>query len=130
MTSEFVQILQTGHFHWVCASNIGSDPGVVNLYDSLQRGRGVSDDIRKQIECLVGEGYLTKINAVKVQNQTNGFDCGVFAVAFATALACHIAPETVEFNIPKMREHLKDCFDDHSFTPFPTKSKTSTATKK
>lgn len=35
VTSEFVQILNTGNQHWVCTSSVGYLPGVVNLYESL-----------------------------------------------------------------------------------------------
>ena len=33
--SEFIQILHTGNYHWVCVSSIGCLPAMVNLYDSL-----------------------------------------------------------------------------------------------
>ena len=32
VTSEFIQILHTGHMHWVCVSSIGCTPGIVISY--------------------------------------------------------------------------------------------------
>ena len=58
MTSEFVQIVHTGHSQRGCVSNIGCDPGGVNLYDSLQIG--VSDSVKNK--------YLKKINLVDIQH--------------------------------------------------------------
>ncbi len=95
VTGEFVQILHTDSNHWVCTSNIGCLPGVVNFYDSLYHNI-ISNEVEEQVKCLVGADVFVGINVVPVQQQRNGFDCGVFAAAFATCLAHYTAPETVE----------------------------------
>ena len=68
--------------------------GIVNLYDSLFHNI-VSNEVEEQLKCLVGADVFVGINVVPVQQQRNGFDCGVFAAAFATCLVHYTAPETV-----------------------------------
>ena len=42
---------------------------------------------------------------IPVQQQKNGSDCGVFAIAFATCLVYGRNPCTITFDIPKMHLH-------------------------
>ena len=51
MQSEFIQILQSGNFHWLCVNNIGKKKADVNLYDSLYHS--VKIDVKKQIAFLL-----------------------------------------------------------------------------
>ena len=115
MTSDFIQILHTGHHHWVCVSSIGCEPGVVHLYDSLFSGV-IDNDVKEQVICLFGE---KDVKVVNVQQQTNMYDCGIFAIAFATCLACNILPETVHLDVALLRPHLKRCLKSGQMEPFP-----------
>eukprot|EP00794_Sanderia_malayensis_P002558 gene2558-2954_t len=116
---EFVQILHTGNSHWVCTSSIGCLPGMVSLYDSLY-SHVVSDEIEEQIKNLIGADIYQGINVVPVQQQENGYDCGVFAIAFATCLVNYIPPETVEFDVAQLRQHLFKCLKAGKMELFPT----------
>ena len=97
---DFVQILHTGGNHWVCASSIGCEKGVVNLYDSLFYDV-ILHDLQQQVENLVGEDFR-EINVVPIQQQSNGSDCGVFAIAFATNLVYTLDSNIPQFNILQM----------------------------
>ena len=55
-----------------------------------------------------------------VQQQEGGSDCGVLAIAIATALCYGEKPESVEITQIKTREHLKSAFEQHLLTPFPS----------
>eukprot|EP00794_Sanderia_malayensis_P010417 gene10417-11507_t len=116
---EFVQILHTGNSHWVCTSSIGCLPRMVSLYDSLYN-HVVSDEIEEQIKNLIGADIYQGINVVPVQQQENGYDCGVFAIAFATCLVNYIPPETVEFDVAQLRQHLFKCLKTGKMELFPT----------
>ena len=118
MTSEFIQILNTGQYHWVCVSSIGCAPGVVNLFDSLFTR--INNMVLSQIKCLMGEDLLIDTNVVQVQKQENNSDCGLFAIAFATCLTFHINPENVIFDCSQMRNHLKKCLTSGKMELFPT----------
>ena len=57
-----------------------------------------------------------------VQQQPNGVDCGVFAIAFATALAFGNDPTRKRFNVKKMHRHLRDCLKVKRDEPIPGNS--------
>ena len=120
MTSEFIQILNTGQHHWVCVSSIGCAPGVVNLFDSYFTG--IDNMVISQIKCFMGEDLLKVTNVVPVQKQENNSDCGLFAIAFATCLTFQINPENVIFDCSQMRNHLKKCLTSGKMEPFPSLS--------
>ena len=60
------------------------------------------------------------IRVAAVQQQTNGTNCGLFAIANATSLLHGIDPETVTFNEYETREHLINCIEGKKLFPFPT----------
>ncbi|XP_068677854.1 uncharacterized protein [Montipora foliosa] len=117
VSGEFVQILHTGSNHWVCVSSIGCLPGHVNLYDSLYHD-AISQEVEDQTNDLLG-GRLASLQSVSVQQQTNGSDCGVFAIAIATCLALGTDPSHVTFDIQGMRSHLVACFKAEKMSMFP-----------
>ena len=114
---DFVQILHTGGNHWVCISSIGCEKGFVNLYDSLFYDV-ILDDLEQQVRNLIGEDFKA-ISVVPVQQQSNGSDCGVFAIAFATVLVYNLDKNIPEFNVYQMRTHLSTCLKNGLITPFP-----------
>lgn len=104
---EFVQILHTGSYHWVCVSNIGlQKPNVVNIYDS--KYTGVKMFTKKQIASLLytASDEIT-VQVQPVTQQSNGVDCGVYSIAFA------VAGE-------RDRNHLWHCLHNERIEMFPT----------
>ena len=116
-SADLVQFLHINGNHWVTISNIGEEPGVVNLYDSLQ--------LKPNVETLNQIAQFSKSSCdtlkVKVQNvhiQENSNDCGILAIAFATSLLSGQDPTTVKyFNI---RNHLMKCIKTGNMSQFPT----------
>ena len=54
------------------------------------------------------------------QQQSNGVDCGVFAIAFISyILSQHKSPIDAKFNSSKMRPHLLHCSLEDKVTEFP-----------
>ena len=119
VSGEFIQILHTGHSHWVCVSSIGCELGHVNLYDSLYHDSVLTQEVEEQTNDLLG-GCLVALNPMPVQQQTNGSDCGVFAIAFSTCLVFGEDPTFINFDIQSMRTHLASCLSNGKFTLFPT----------
>ena len=117
MTSEFVQILHTGRSHWVCVSSINCPAGMVNLYDSLFN-EIIENEVEEQVKSLFG-GNFQGITNVPVQQQLNGSDCGVFAVAFATCLVYGSNLQDFMFHIPQMRPQLLECLKAGEMRLFP-----------
>ena len=114
---DFVQILHTGGNHWVCISSIGCEKGVVTLYDSLYHDV-ILGDLEHQMHNLVGENF--QLSIPPVQQQPNGSDCGVFAIAFATHLVYTPGLNIPQFNLAEMRPHLSNCLRTGHILPFPT----------
>ena len=119
VSGEFIQILHTGHSHWVCVSSIGCELGHVNLYDSLYHDSVLTQEVEEQTNDLLG-GCLVALNPMPVQQQTNGSDCGVFAIAFSTCLVFGEDPTFINFDAQSMRTHLASCLSNGKFTLFPT----------
>ena len=116
---EFIQIIHTSNYHWVCVSSTGCLPGMVNLYDSLFHNI-IEDEVEQQVKSLMGEDLFKDMTIVPVQQQNNGNDCDVFASAFATCLVNYVPPETVQSDFPKMRQHLFHCLKTDVMQLFPT----------
>ena len=118
VSSDFVQLLHVNNNHWVCVSSINCTSGYVNLMDSLSNSV-ISQEITQLVENLLGPRYKG-INQLPVQQQQNGSDCGVFAIAFATCLVYGRNPSQAHFDIPRMRPHLLKCLKARSIELFPT----------
>ena len=58
----------------------------------------------------------------RCQKQTDGKDCGLFAVASAVALVSNKHPSIPKFNQQKMRFYIVECFTKE-MTPFPCRCK-------
>ena len=119
VSGEFVQLLHTGHNHWVCVSSIGCLPGTVRLFDSLYHDI-ISQEVEDQVKDLVLADSFQKLEYAPCQQQRNGSDCGVFAIAFATSLVFGSNPQNLNFDITKMRPHLVACLQAGLMSQFPS----------
>ena len=94
-------------------ATIGVAHPTVCVYDSLYSSAGTR--LEAQIASLIQtEEPEISLEFVDVTVQAGTYDCGLFAVAFATALALGIRPEEFQFNQPEMRKHLYQCFEKRS----------------
>ena len=115
---EFVQILHTGSGHWITVSNIGMKHAEVQVFDSMYKH--VPTMVKAQIASLLAtEEPAIKMNMMDVQMQSGGYDCGLFSIAFATALVFGEQPGQFLFDQKKMRAHLIQCLEVQQITPFP-----------
>ena len=55
-----------------------------------------------------------------IQMQVVGSDCGLFALAFITAVHDSQNPTSLYFDKHKMRRHLSECLEKKMPRPFPT----------
>lgn len=108
-----IQIIHDRKNHWIVASTIGSGK-TVHIYDSIFSV--VADATKKVIRNLF---KASEIEVMKTPKQTGSQDCGLFAIAYATALLNGIDVSNITFAQSKMREHLLSCFVNNSVTPFP-----------
>ena len=79
-----------------------------------------SPDLETQTICLnlFDIAKKPKLTYEPVQKQEGGDDCGVFSIAFATALAHGLNPVGIHFVQSDMCQHLLQCYEQKSLTPF------------
>ena len=117
--NEFIQIFNVNQSHWIALSTVGCPSGHVNVYDSLYRH--LHSDTRSTIASLLQsrDNVLTVVMP-EVQKQSNGSDCGVYAIAFSTAILNGIDVKTLRLDSKRLRPHLRDCLEKGEMCPFPT----------
>ena len=100
--------------HWITATTIGCESGVIKVYDSLYTilDKPPSIVLANLFHC---EDKLFKNRVVRPQKQNGGLDCGVFAIAFATSIAINHKVNT-KFDQARMRAHLVSCLEKRIFT--------------
>ena len=129
-TQEAVQ-LHNIPGHWLMSCSLG---GYVTVYDSLNTT--ITSHVRKQLAHVykplaTGPDNLIQLTIRRCQKQVGGHDCGLFAIANATALANGVDPATVKFQQANMRKHLKLCLEKQKLTMFPhTESDPASHTKR
>ena len=106
--------------HWVVATNINCFSGEVKVYDSLFQY--LDQTSLKCIEKLFKEGDISpRIKMSQCHKQTGTKDCGVYAIAFATAIAFGQNAGRQNFKQQEMRAHLVSCFNKNCMSVFPCK---------
>ncbi|XP_047124446.1 uncharacterized protein LOC105850359 isoform X2 [Hydra vulgaris] len=121
-SDPFVQILHDGNLHWICVTTYDCKPGEIYIFDSLFHG-SISIATKRQI-CSILRCPKKKIviKVLPIQQQTNGVDCGLYAIAWARQVleANKIPPSTLMFEQSKMRIHLLNCILNNQLDVFPT----------
>ena len=107
--------------HWVVASSIGCHI-VIKVYDSIYTT--VAAETQEIIYNLFGNDGESDddlvLDVITMQKQVGGKDCGLFAIAVATAILFGKNIINTIFDQQKMRSHLLACFNAKSLSMFPT----------
>ena len=103
--------------HWVLTATYKSSK-VVHVYDSVYSSLDQSSAklIQRIFHCS-----SCNIRIECVQKQCGSNDCGVYAIAYATAVAFGQDPTKVTFHQLSMRKHLVSCNMDKKMQPFPSR---------
>ena len=103
-------MLNISQSHWVCVSDMLSPPGVVEVYDSMPAYSQHSSVLKRQVAVILQTPHTAfELRHVDVQRQLGGADCGLYAIAFATALCFSLDPHSCSFKQAQMRSHLGMC---------------------
>lgn len=105
--------------HWVACGSFG---GEVLLADSARRPVSplVAKQLRELFQTQLGQDNKLRVKVVPCPTQTNGSDCGIYAIAFCTEWAYgQMTLDDIAFDVPKMREHMEQSLTDNMLTPFP-----------
>ena len=115
---EFVQILHDGSGHWLTISTVAAQHPEVHVFDSLYHC--LSTTAKMQVACLLyTECSHIALSFKNTQMQSGTSACGLYAIAFATALIFEKQPGEFMFEQSKMRSHLLNCFESKCLTMFP-----------
>ncbi|KZS19231.1 Uncharacterized protein APZ42_014397 [Daphnia magna] len=99
---KWMQIIHTGRITGLPGEN--QHPHTISCTSTLLQTK------EKEMTCVVKN----------VQRQGTGYDCGVFAIAFATSLLHGQDPTTVTYDVRQLRPHLRACMAAGNLTPFPS----------
>ena len=106
--------------HWIVATSVKCASGQVHVVDSLFKS--LDDETKGTIFRLFqreSEVNSTTIKVINSQKQAGVKDCGLFSIAFATAIAFGQNPAKQTFQQQSMRAHLINCFENKKITLFP-----------
>ena len=113
---EHIQLLHDGRNHWILSfcSN-----GPVQVCDSLNTA--LTRSSRKAIRSLYKHYFFGDevISFLPVQRQPDGYNCGLFAIAFAAEILDGKSPSEAIFSVDKMCGHLISCLETQKLSHFP-----------
>ena len=121
--NNFIQIIHD-HNHWVTIhSESVAENSIIYLCDSLQKSE-LSKNILRLV-CSICHSSESEIKVISkpVQQQLNGFDCGVYAITYATDTAFDKDPASLSYDRQEMRKHLLRCLQRGDLELFPNSSK-------
>lgn len=117
-----VQVHHTGKSHWVTSFQHKKENAVYVL-DSKSTEFKLTPSMEIQLSAIYGHGKRNLlVKLPDAQQQTNGYDCGVYAIANMMEYC-----DKGKFNTQRrtnfiekyMRPHLISCLEKGHFTPFP-----------
>ena len=134
---SFIQILNRdpkgGGSHWLTLSNMKlKTKSEIKIFDS--GFTSISFRVQEAICHLTKKDTPPKksdkihLKFMDVAFQTNGNDCGLYAIANAIAEASGIDPCTQDYNTELMRGHLMTCLEKQYLMPFPCNTRIPTHT--
>ncbi len=123
----FIQVLHVRN-HWITVSNVKphSDsifPDTVCIYDSNWSTEMPMNFATKRQICSFFKSKAKKIyfDIINVERQKDSFNCGAYALAFATELARGGDPASFFWSVGDMRNHILTSLKTGSVLPFPKK---------
>ena len=117
-TNKILQIVHClDRHHWIVATTIGSKKNEILIFDSIFRN--IDSQTTQVLGNLFGCLPTPTFGVMNSQKQKGVKDCGLFAIAFATALAFGENPSNIKFCQESMRAHLINCLERDELIPFP-----------
>ncbi|XP_070550353.1 uncharacterized protein [Ptychodera flava] len=114
----FVQILNIHRNHWITISNFNCQEGTVKVYDSM--ASSLDGNAERAIAWML---YTSRkkmtIQWPTIHKQVGCDDCGLFAIANATALCHGNNPAEFSWQQDQMRGHLVHSFRQGKLDEFP-----------
>ena len=104
MPEEFVQIINKSGNHWIKLSTLGIHyQGNINIFDSMnfkvlnQEFKGIIASV------IMARNRVIHVKVKHVQQQPDSYNCGLFAIAFATHLCFQQNLRCLQFDVQGKR---------------------------
>lgn len=120
LKNPWIQVFNSEGNHWLTATTIGCDKGVIKIYDSLYRR--VSKALIQLLVKLTSwpNHEPMVIEMPRFQKQRNSYDCGLFSVACMMSLCDGQDPSVAKYDLRYLRSHLVKCLEKASLEKFPS----------
>ncbi len=119
-----VFICNVDNSHWATITNCLCEKNTWAVFDSLNYPAKYYENIFRK---LLPNADKVTVDFMNLKNQDGFNDCGLFALAFATALCNKQDPCALSFNQSKLTHHYNVCVQSKCATMFPTHFKRSKA---
>ena len=125
---RFLQIIHVTANHWAVISTCKALPHTngsicIEYYDSIySKLPETSEDIISFIFSKREFNRVT-VECIPIPKQSGATDCGLFAIAVATAIAHEVDAECLVFRQDEMRPHFVQCLENRKMELFPIISK-------
>ena len=122
--AKYVQLLHANDNHWITVSNIDfyAKKGIQDralIFDSCVPMK-IGHNVKMQICAFVRPATdVFRFDVLNIMPQHNSYDCGLFAIANATALLHGTNPVRCVWDTSIMRRHLVKCLEKKIMEPFP-----------
>ena len=121
MGENHIQLMHDGVNHWLLSF---SSSGRIQLCDSLHTNiSSVTKSVKAIYKSLIDKDRKLTITIEPVRSQKGGYNCELFAIAFASdilqEISVLISPTESCFDISRMREHLIECLEKEKLSVFP-----------
>ena len=121
--------LQNGFQDVCCGKTCAFDIELTEFTQILHKGKvtgwqsaSVSSCVKRQITALLATKHsIITLKHMDIQMQSGTYNCGPFAIAFATALVQGEHPGKLLCNQDSMKQHLIKCLELGEITMFPVK---------
>ena len=70
-------------------------------------------------EPLLDDNGKLSATFLHVQKQNDGFNCGVYAIAFAADFLHVVSPMESQYDVDRMRAHFIECLENEQLVVFP-----------
>ena len=121
VSGDHIQSLHNGSCHWLLAF---TSSGRVQVCDNLRTNLTsiLKKSLKSLFQPLVKNGQL-EVTFLSIDKRTDGFNCGLFALDYASILLGGKPPIDAWFVVNEMHNHCMICLKDAHLYPFPTLEK-------
>ena len=119
INGQFAQVWQNNNFHWATlSSKLLNKHGTIDYYDSLFHVR-----IRHHTKTQIFNLYMLdnsqlQINLPSCQQQANGVDCRIYAVANSFQISSGTGVSDIKIDKNRMRVHFFQYLQSDDFEAF------------